>query len=198
MNEQFGAIIGSMQRSAERAYKGGIQTGNGGNLSVRVPGTQTMLIKAKGGSFANLGEGNIVHTDFDGKVLAGSSEPSREFRSHALIYRICPDAGAVFHSHSPWSIACAARLERLPLVSMHMEMKLGGIPVMLSNGHADARMVSELTSFLATNPGVRAFIQRRHGIFSISRDIEDAEMQAELVEECAQIALLELISLGRP
>ena len=82
-------------------------------------------------------------------MLTGVSEPSREFRTHALIYRMCPKAGAVFHSHSPWSIACAARFERVPLVSMHMEMKLGGIPVMVSNGHADARMVDELAGFLS-------------------------------------------------
>ena len=105
MTEQFCTIIGSMQRFAERAYNSGIQTGNGGNLSVRVRGTETMLIKAKGGSFADLREENIVHIDFTGSVLAGSAEPSREFRTHALIYRMCPNAGAVFHSHSPWSIA---------------------------------------------------------------------------------------------
>jgi L-fuculose-phosphate aldolase/L-ribulose-5-phosphate 4-epimerase len=198
MDKQFEAMIGSMRRFAERACNNGIQTGNGGNLSVRVPGSETMLIKAKGGSFADLQEANIVHTDFDGKVLTGSSEPSREFRTHALIYRMCPNAGAVFHSHSPWSIACAGRLERVPLVSMHMEMKLGGIPVMVSNGHADARMADELAGFLTANPGVKAFIQRRHGIFSMSGDIGDAEMQAELVEECAKIALLELMSEGRP
>jgi L-fuculose-phosphate aldolase/L-ribulose-5-phosphate 4-epimerase len=197
MTEQFCTIIGSMQRFAERAYNSGIQTGNGGNLSVRVRGTETMLIKARGGSFADLGEENIVHIDFTGSVLAGSSEPSREFRTHALIYRMCPQAHAVFHSHSPWSIACAARFERVPLVSMHMEMKMGGIPVMVSNGHADEKMVDELAGFLTANPGVKAFIQRRHGIFSMSGDIGDAEMQAELVEECAKIALLELMSEGR-
>ncbi len=197
MDRQLSAMIGSMRRFAERAYNNGLQTGNGGNLSVRVPGTETMLIKAKGGSFADLGEDNIVHVDFAGSMLTGSSEPSREFRTHALIYRMCPRAHAVFHSHSPWSIACAARCERVPLISMHMEMKMGAIPVMVSNGHADEKMVDELAGFLTANPRVKAFIQRRHGIFSMSGDIGEAEMQAELVEECAKIAMLELMSAGR-
>jgi L-ribulose-5-phosphate 4-epimerase len=197
MDKQLGTMIGSMQRFAERAYKNGIQKGNGGNLSVRVPGTETMLIKAKGGSFADLTKDNIVHVDFDGTMLSGSNEPSREFRTHVLIYRTCPRADAVFHSHSPWSIACAARFDRIPLVSMQMEMKMGAIPVMASNGHADEKMVDELAAFLTANQGITAFIQRRHGIFSMSGDIEQAEMQAELVEECAMIAMLELISEGR-
>jgi L-fuculose-phosphate aldolase/L-ribulose-5-phosphate 4-epimerase len=191
---QFGTYVESMQRFGARAHSSGLQSGNGGNLSVRVAGTDTMLIKAKGGSLADLGENDIVQIDFDGKVLAGASPPSREFRTHALFYRRRPDVGAVFHSHSPWAIACAARFATIPSVSLHMEMKLGAIPVLASEGHADGKMVEELDAFLVANVGVKAFIQRRHGIFSLSSDIEEAEMQAELVEECAKIAVIESMS----
>jgi L-fuculose-phosphate aldolase/L-ribulose-5-phosphate 4-epimerase len=188
---QFGTYVESMQRFGARAHSSGLQSGNGGNLSVRVAGTDTMLIKAKGGSLADLREDDIVQIDFDGEVLAGSSPPSREFRSHALFYRRRPDVGAVFHSHSPWSIASAARFDAIPCVSLHMEMKLGAIPVLASQGHADGKMVEELDAFLAVHIGVKAFIQKRHGIFSLSADIGEAEMQAELVEECAKIAMIE-------
>lgn len=194
MIEQFGSYVAAMQRFGARAHACGLQSGNGGNLSVRVAGTETMLIKAKGGSMADLADSNVVQIDFDGKVLAGSSSPSREFRSHALFYRRRPDVGAVFHSHSPWAIACAARFDAIPPVSMHMEMKLGAIPVLVSEGHADGKMVEELDAFLAVNRGINAFIQRRHGIFSLSSDIGEAEMQAELVEECAKIAMIESMS----
>jgi ribulose-5-phosphate 4-epimerase/fuculose-1-phosphate aldolase len=74
---------------------------------------------------------------------------------------------------------------------MHMEMKIGAIPVLVSEGHADGTMVEELDAFLAANSGIKALIQRRHGIFSLSSDIGEAEMQAELVEECAKIAMIE-------
>lgn len=192
----FEAYIGAMQRYAERAHRAGLQTGTGGNLSVRIPGGETMLIKASGGSFADLQAADIVHADFSGWPLSGSAKPSREIRSHALLYRSCPEAGAIFHSHSPWAIACAARFDAVPLVTLHMEMKLGAIPVLASDGHADGRMVDDLAAFLAAHSGLRAFIHRRHGIFSLAADIGAAEMQAELVEECAKIALLECMSRG--
>lgn len=197
MDAQFGEYIKSMQRFAERAHHAGLQTGTGGNLSVRIPGTETMLIKARGGSFADLQAPDIVHVDFEGTVLAGSAKPSRELQSHALLYRKCPDAGAVFHSHSPWSIACAARFDAVPLVTLHMELKLGLIPVMSSEGHADGKMIEDLGEFLAANAHIRAFIHRRHGIFSLASNIGEAEMQAELVEECAKIAMIEVISGGK-
>ena len=199
MNAPFERYIAAMRHFAERAHRSGLQTGTGGNLSVRIPGTETMLIKASGGSFADLQEADIVHADFAGRVLgefAGAAKPSREFKSHALLYRICPDAGAIFHSHSPWAIACAARCDTLPPVTLHMEMKLGSIPVLMSDGHADGQMVEDLAAFLAARAGVKAFIHRRHGIFSLAADIGAAEMQAELVEECAKIAILETLSLG--
>jgi L-ribulose-5-phosphate 4-epimerase len=193
---ELGPYIAAMQRYAARAHQAGLQTGTGGNLSVRIPGSETMLIKASGGSFADLQAPDIVHADFSGRVLEGSAKPSRELQSHALLYRRCPDAGAIFHCHSPWAIACAARFDTVPLVTLHMEMKLGAIPVLSSDGHADGKMVDDLAAFLAAHAGLRAFIQRRHGIFSLAADIGAAEMQAELVEECAKIAVLECISRG--
>jgi ribulose-5-phosphate 4-epimerase/fuculose-1-phosphate aldolase len=156
-----------------------------------------MLVKAKGGSFADLTKDNIVDVDFGGAMPSGSNEPSREFRAHALIYRMRPRADAVFHGRSPWSMACAARFDRIPLAGMQMEMKMGAIPVMVSSDHADDKMVDELATFLTANRGVPPFIQRRHGVFNLSEDIGQTEMLAELVEECAKIAMLELISEGR-
>jgi len=197
MNAQFDLYFDSMRRFAERAHFSGLQTGNGGNLSIRIPGTETMLIKGSGGSFADLQNANIVHSDFGGRVLSGCAKPSREIQSHSLLYRKFPTAGAIFHSHSPWSIACASRFDKVPAVSMHMEMKLGEIPVLSTDGHADGKMVEDLANFLAANSGIRAFIQRRHGIFSLGADIGEAEMQAELVEECSKIAMLELIGRGQ-
>jgi L-fuculose-phosphate aldolase/L-ribulose-5-phosphate 4-epimerase len=193
---EFELYIGAMQRFAARAHHAGLQTGTGGNLSVRIPGTETMLIKASGGSFADLQAADIVHIDFAGRVLAGSAKPSRELKSHALLYRSCPETGAIFHSHSPWAIACAARFDAVPFVTLHMELKLGAIPVLSSDGHADGKMVDDLADFLAAHAGIRAFIQRRHGIFSVGPDIGAAEMQAELVEECAKIAVIECMSRG--
>ena len=194
MTSQFTMYFDSMRRFAGRAHQSGLQTGNGGNLSIRIPGTETMLIKASGGSFADLQDPNIVHADFAGKVLSGDAKPSREIKSHSLLYKTFPTVGAIFHSHSPWSIACAARFDTVPLVTMHMEMKIGSIPVLSTEGHADGKMVEDLADFLAANPGIKAFIHRRHGIFSLGPDIGEAEMQAELVEECAKIAMIELQS----
>jgi ribulose-5-phosphate 4-epimerase/fuculose-1-phosphate aldolase len=45
-------------------------------------------------------------------------------------------------------------------------------------------------TLLARHPSVKAFVQARHGIFSIAGSIRLAEHNAELVEETAKIAWL--------
>ena len=53
--------------ASKRAYNRGIQTGSGGNVSARIPGTETMLVKASGGSLGDCTLEGFLITDFDGK-----------------------------------------------------------------------------------------------------------------------------------
>ena len=47
-------------RAAARAYHRGIQTGNGGNLSARVPNGERMAVKPSGISFIDCNEENLI------------------------------------------------------------------------------------------------------------------------------------------
>lgn len=97
----FAEATKDLIEAAARAYRRGIQTGSGGNLSVRIPGKDWMLVKPSGISFIDCNEKNLVVTDFDGKVVAGSGKPSREALLHGVLYRHLPSIGGVVHCHSP-------------------------------------------------------------------------------------------------
>ena len=60
MNSEILAIKKDMLQAASRAYQIGLQTGNGGNLSCRVPGTDTIIIKGSGLSFGECSQDNFV------------------------------------------------------------------------------------------------------------------------------------------
>ena len=176
--------------AARRAYQIGLQTGNGGNLSCRIPGTDTVLIKASGVSFGECTLENIVMVDFQGKVIGEAGKPSRELLTHLCIYKKRPDIHAIFHSHSPWSISYAEDSLEIPLVTGHSKAKLGPIPVIIKYGQATKDFVEDVEYLLTENLGLKAFVQKGHGIFSLGTDIIQAEHNAELVEETAQIAFL--------
>jgi len=177
-------------RAAHRAYGIGLQCGNGGNLSARVPGEQVVLIKPSGTSFGECTVDNLVTVDFEGRVVEGSGKPSRELWTHLEIYRLRSDVHGILHSHSPWAIACAELFTELPLHAYHARDKIGAIPILDIYGHADQQVVARVTALLKENPSIKAFIQRKHGIFALAEDIAVAEHHAELVEETAQIAWL--------
>lgn len=53
MTEEVYKIAENLVIASKRAYNRGIQTGSGGNVSARIPGTETMLVKASGGSLGD-------------------------------------------------------------------------------------------------------------------------------------------------
>ena len=72
--------------AASRTYESRIQTGTGGNLSVRIPGTDLMIVKPSGFSYGQCSEENITITDFQGNLQEGLYKPTRESTLHGNLY----------------------------------------------------------------------------------------------------------------
>ena len=175
---------------ARRAYSIGLQTGNGGNLSARVAGTDKVVIKGSGHSFGECTMDNLVTVNLDGEMIDGPGKPSREIKTHLAIYRLRPDVHGIFHSHSPWAIVYAEDADAIVPLALHAQSKLGTIPILKVDGHADETVEQAVEALLKANPDLKAFIQAKHGIFGMAPTITLAEHHAELVEETAQIAWL--------
>ena len=175
---------------ARRAYTIGLQTGNGGNLSARLAGSDRVVIKGSGTSFGECAVDNLVTVNLAGEIIKGRGKPSREIRTHLAIYRLRPDVHGIFHSHSPWAIAYAEDAEEIRPLALHARSKLGVIPVLKVDGHADETVERAVEALLKSEPNLKAFVQAKHGIFSLAPTISLAEHHAELVEETAQIGWL--------
>ena len=175
---------------ARRAYTIGLQTGNGGNLSARPAGTEQVIIKGSGTSFGECTMDNLVTVNLDGEMIDGPGKPSREIRTHLAIYRLRPDVHGIFHSHSPWAIAYAEDADEIHPLALHAQSKLGVIPVLKVDGHADEAVEKAVEALLNAHADLKAFVQAKHGIFGLAPTITLAEHHAELVEETAQIGWL--------
>jgi len=190
MRRKLADVREQVVRAAHRAYSIGLQTGNGGNLSARVPGEKIVVIKPSGSSFGECTAESLVAVDLEGRVIGDSGKPSRELWTHLEIYRLRPDVHAIFHCHSPWAVASAEVFADIPLHTYHARDKIGSIPILSVEGHADQQVVKAVKELLVKYPELKAFVQRRHGIFTFAENIALAEHHAELVEETAQIAWL--------
>lgn len=193
MNEETYIIAEKLVIASKRAYTRGIQTGSGGNVSARIPGTETMLVKASGGSLGDCTPEGFLITDFDGNLIEGTGKPTREALLHGYIYKLREDVNAVVHVHSPYAIGWSSSKKDLPLVTWHSQLKMpADIPTL--DVHAamvrpeDVPMVEEMFKKCPTTP---AFILADHGVVAMGKDPLAAEHTAELIEETAQVAILD-------
>ncbi len=192
MNGETYKTAEKLVMASKRAYTRGIQTGSGGNVSARIPGTETMLVKASGGSLGDCTPEGFLITDFDGNLIEGTGKPTREALLHGYIYKLREDVNAVVHVHSPYAIGWSSSKKDLPLVTWHSRLKMpADIPTL--DVHAamvrpeDVPMVEEMFKKCPTTP---AFILADHGVVAMGKDPLAAEHIAELIEETAQVAIL--------
>lgn len=176
----------------------GLQTGNGGNLSARIPGEERMIVKVSEVSFPDCTEDTLVVADFDGNLIAGEGKPSRESLLHGALYRRLPRMQAVVHCHSPWATGWASTLRSLPFSTYHSEIKLKGEVQVFDTGSyaVTPSFFPKILAQFDTSPDLMAFLLKGHGQVALGRDIREATCTAELVEETAHIAILEKLLGG--
>jgi L-ribulose-5-phosphate 4-epimerase len=178
--------------AAKRFYEAKFQTGNGGNLSARVPQKDCMIVKATDVSFGELDESSLVVCDFDGNVIEGTQKPSKESLLHGALYKKAPWCQAIMHCHSPWAVGWAARNSELEFATYHAGLKLKA-PVRVFDTKSYAvppECFARILSLFDEYPESRAFLLKGHGQVALGKDVRDAAFNAELVEETAQIAVI--------
>jgi L-fuculose-phosphate aldolase len=99
----------------------GLIVGSSGNVSGRLP-DGTMLITPSGAD--PTATPDLVRTTLDGTAPDGGT-PSSEWAMHAAIYRTCPDAAFIVHTHADACTALACLGSPLPAFH-YMVVQFGG------------------------------------------------------------------------
>ena len=175
-----------------------------GHVSARIPGTDEMWIRCRGGDEAGImftGIHNIRRTDFDGKGPGLGSEhasPS-ETPIHGEIYRAHPEVMSVVHAHPYYALMCGVtRLEFRPVFGAYdpssLNMILAGVPVFpravtVTNKELAAEMLEAL--------GERdVLLMQGHGITATGGSVELATQMAIRFDRTAQI-MWDIATSGR-
>ena len=77
----------------------GLVQASGGNLSVRLPGTDRFLVTGSGTWLDRLVPGDLAELTLDGEHVGGAQRPSIEWRLHQRTYAVRPDITAIVHLH---------------------------------------------------------------------------------------------------
>lgn len=182
------SIKAELVKAAKRLFRAGLVLPGEGNLSIRHPGGQAMIITPTENKYDDLEVDDLVVMDFDGhinKELSGRRKPSSEYRLHAGILLNRPRAGAVIHAHPPETVAHAVLGTHIPLIAEEMAILLGGeIPCAPYKRTGTENLVTTVLESIAKG---NAVMLANHGLLACGHSITHTLETIFLVEKLAGI-----------
>lgn len=177
---------------SKRAFNRRLVGGTGGNLSIRIPDTDTVLITPTGISLGDVEPDENILTSLDGEILDSPKgfKGSKEAGFHLAAYRLRPDVGAIAHVHPPYATAYSNRLNSLPLVTVSSQLNLKHVPCIACFNPGSPELRDCVVQGIENNPGVNSLLMREHGILTLGKDLKHAYYLADLVEDTAKIAYI--------
>lgn len=161
------------------------------NGSVRT-GTDTMLLTGTG-VVHDLSADTLAGIRFDGTLLSGSVNASTRqiVGMHTAVYRACPDAGSVLHTHSPHLLAFALANQPLPCryEALMRRGQTSPVPVVPWAPRGSDAVAAGVDRAVRTHPGSRAVLLANHGVLVWGRDPEAAAKLLVTLEEAAAAEL---------
>lgn len=170
-----------------------------GNVSARDAATGLVVIKPSGVSYDIMKAEDMVVMDMAGKVVEGSLRPSSDAPTHLEMYCAFPEIGGIVHTHSPEATAWAQAGMDVPLYgTTHADHFAGAIPCARPLSAREINGAYEKNTGLVMIETIRerginvlhipAMLCRSHGAFSWGKDVENAVMNAVVLEEVARLA----------
>jgi L-ribulose-5-phosphate 4-epimerase len=169
-----------------------------GVVSLRIPGTNNVLITPSGFSKNTLQNDHLIIVDLEGKLVAGKYRPSVETTMHTYVHKHRPELTTVIHTHSPMAVAFAAANVEIPCVSAEQAFYLGGrVPIVRKYSYPGTTEPTELKAILKTLEKTNAALLRKHGVIVVGRTPEEALDTAIVLEDVAKVAF-HSIQLAKP
>jgi L-fuculose-phosphate aldolase len=166
-------------------------TGWGGNLSCRI-GKNRVLITGQHAPLGFLTPEDIVEIDLDGKPVDKKRRPSSETPMHLAIYR-GTDAQAIVHAHPPMVLTFSLSHESFAPLSFEEKYTIGEVPV-VSHETPTVTDPTQVVAELKLRPIV---ILRGHGSVATGKNLQDAFLLSDLLEEAVHCQLIRDQGAGR-
>ena len=181
----------SVADACRRLGAEGLLIGTAGNVSVRVG--DRVAVTATGAVLARLTPDQVTVVDLDGKIVAGTLEPTSELELHLGVYRRY-GTGAVVHTHAPNATAVSCVLDELPCIHYQL-LALGGTVRVAPYATFGTPELAE--SVLTALDGRSAALMANHGAVTHAPGLDKAVEHALLLEWACGV-YQRAAAMGRP
>ena len=160
----------------------GLVQASGGNLSVRLPGTDRFLVTASGTWLDRLQPPDFAELTLEGDHVGGAERPSVEWRLHQRTYAVRPDVGAIVHLHPQHVLLVDMLGAPIRFTTLDHQFYLGGagrVPFLPSG----SRDVADAAAEAARDHD--AVVLAHHGCSTLGDTVSMALRRALNLEEAA-------------
>jgi 3-dehydro-4-phosphotetronate decarboxylase len=178
-----------MCRLGASLFARGLTFGSAGNISVRLE--DGWLMTPTNVSLGRLDPARLAKLDAKGKLLSGDP-PTKETFLHRAMYEERPQARAVVHLHSTYSVAVSALAEIdpadvLPPITAYYVMRVGRLPLIPYFPPGDLSLAEAVKRLAGKH---HAVLLANHGPVVAGSSLDAAANAIEELEETAKLFLI--------
>jgi 3-dehydro-4-phosphotetronate decarboxylase len=176
-------------RLGESLFTRGLTFGSAGNISARLE--DGWLMTPTNFSLGRLDPAELSKLDANGKLVSGKP-PTKETFLHRAMYSERPQAGAVVHLHSTYSVAVSALADIdeanvLPPITAYYVMRVGRLPLVGYYPPGDLALADAVQRLAGKH---HAVLLANHGPVVAGSTLDAAANAIEELEETAKLFLL--------
>jgi ribulose-5-phosphate 4-epimerase/fuculose-1-phosphate aldolase len=176
-------------RLGESLFTRGLTFGSAGNISVRLE--DGWLMTPTNVSLGRLDPARLAKLDANGKLVSGDP-PTKETFLHRAMYSERPQATAVVHLHSTYSVAVSALADIdtanvLPPITAYYVMRVGRLPLVAYYPPGDLTLADAVQRLAGKH---HAVLLANHGPVVAGSTLDAAANAIEELEETAKLFLL--------
>ena len=163
------------------AVERGFVLASGGNLSARLPGSDTFVVTGAGTWLDRLTPEDFAVMSLDGEVISGA-RPSSEWKLHQRTYQVRSDVNSVIHMHPQHAVLLEALGRKIRLITLDHAFYVksyGTVPYAANGSDALADTTAEQARLH------NCVVQANHGCSTHAEDITMAFRRILNLEEAA-------------
>lgn len=171
----------------------GFLSATGGNISIRVPGTNSFCITPSNFDYVKMTANDVCVLDFSLNQLEGELPPSVESGMHAAIYQVRVDVNTIIHTHQVYTSALTLVNAPIPALFDEQVRWLGREVKIIPYAPSGTGMLKKMiTKNVKDNHN--AYMMKNHGALIFGDTSERAIHNVEILEKCSLAYLLALCS----
>ncbi|NLO22313.1 MAG: class II aldolase/adducin family protein [Syntrophomonadaceae bacterium] len=174
--------------AAREISQTGMVMGTWGNVSIRCPDPELMIITPSGVDYQLMSLDDMVLIDSTYKILEGSYKPSIETPLHIEILKKRKEIKAIVHVHSIYATSFAVARKNIPVILEETAQVVGHEVSVAEYALCGTQALANAVLDSLGEDG-RAVLLANHGLLAAGVSMEDALRICYVVEKTARIAL---------